>query len=135
MLSQGQVGSAPLLRSRCQLSSLVRSGAGRAMMFQVEAQQEQRRGSDTWEWQVIWYCWVPGRGEGIRLEGRGGQTPDCEGSGGRQRASGLGRFWGRERHTAPGVRLIKTCRASRTVRSAIIKSIKMSLTTLTTVEF
>ena len=73
-------------------------------------------------------------GEGIRLEGRGGQTPDCEGSGGHQRASGLGRFWGRERHRSWRP-LIKTCRASKTVRSAIIKSIKMSLTTLTTVEF
>ena len=103
MPSQGRVGSAPLLRSRYQLSSLVRSVGGRAMMFQVEAQQEQRHGSDTWEWQVIWYCWVPGRGRASGWRGGVGRRQTAKVPEAIRGPVGWGGF-GAARGTAPGVR-------------------------------
>lgn len=88
-----------------------------------------------------------GRSSGIAgYQGRGGVGRDVAsgwrgGAGRRQTgkvleafrgASGLGRLWSRERHPS-WLQLIKPCRASKTVRSAIIKSIKMPLTPLTAV--
>lgn len=63
-------------------------GEGREWCFGWKAQQEQSHGADKREWQVIWYCWVLGRG---RASGwRDGQMPDWGGLRDLQRASELG---------------------------------------------
>lgn len=104
------------------------------MMFQVEAQQEQRRGSDTWEWQVIWYCWVPGKGRASGWRGGVGRCQTVkvlEAIRGPVGWAGLGAERGTPLLASVNKDLscIKNCEVSNN------KSIKMSLTTLTTVEF
>lgn len=75
----------------------------------------------------------------VTRRGRGGHQAGGEREGRCQTGKVLEAFRGPavevgERHCS-WVPLIKTCRASKNVRSAIIKSIKMSLTTLTAASF
>ena len=119
MPSQGQVGKARLLKSRCHWGFTRSRG---------------RKGSDI-------SVWRPSGSKGTELtsQGRGGRQARGEREGRCQSGKVLEASRGPavevgERHCS-WVLLIKTCCASKTVGSAIIKSIKMSLTTLTAASF